>query len=1533
MNAQDSKLYINQLREEYIDNHIKQQERDLLIAENNIEKRDIKGYHGREILELLQNADDAYQKSIDIGEKPNCELLVEISYLNNALRITNTGTFFDKNGIKAIVQGNNSPKAGKYIGNKGTGFRSILNWANKVRIFSGNFSVEFSKEIAKKVLLSIKEQTQIKKQITKNPDLYIPMLAVPQNIENTGNKNVTTIEIEIDSEKTKDDFSVEKQLDNIDLRILLFLPNISQIHIITASRDIIYKRQIIEDEIKTICLRKIVSMNLEIEEHFYVFGEIIPKAIKEDQEEKDILLSIAVPKDFSSFDSKHLYSFFPLLNTESPFNCIMHASYFLDDHRNTIILNEGNKTIIEEQVKFLIDVAETFIHNGQYECAYKILVPKNFSTDNWHFPTPFQMFKMESLYLDLLSNHKLFQTVNEECVSVLDKPKFIEGTIPNVFKGDGFSKLLSPIKDENMHHLLLELYKRKGYAIDYNEEELCSIIDSKSYLWNISEQVDVFIWWNSQKKFSHLLPKLLKSQYEQWLTFKDNCFFLVGNFDDVKLPSWVVFSALHLEYQKELFLQSEKNTAIIKIRETETEPQISRVISKHGVYPSVNFKYLDRSSIISAVNSSVDTYDKAIDFIKWLWSNYKNEDLNWTPPDNIRYNFPCKKEIVKDSKKLYFGDKYNNPLAEKLFDNDYDAFPEHSVFFIEFSDVDYFQRFIKKFGVKQFPEIDIKEIDKPIDTFQRKCEERIKERMSDASEALSYVKYKLPYIYNLDNLLECLSTENIIEWILKDSTFFTYITNPLSSNSEIVAYFHKKYARNKPHQYFGPIDNYILELLNEKEWIEIKGERYSPRQVLQGFKTNSKTKFEKLTPVLTIGIVESYAKNLNVDVDKIREILGKFDFCDKITDLESNSFYGLLLQIPNIEFSIGEKMFKAIYNIVEQPSFNKTYTESENKNKYFSEGKILVKYHGQLQYYKAKNSFLPSSKIVVKKEVPIVEKGARTNNDKFIRVFGCQEYNNDYSIEKDSISLSNPANSKFQTYFDEFKKYAFAFSNRNRNIEDNVRRLDINLVDKILITINGTIKPVEEEYICLRDTTTNWYVTVYEEIFNINLMSEIIETIYSNIANTPGFDADACKIGELFRARDRADREFLIKKEFGSLCVIDDESYSNDIKNNFINTIKSISENYDTETIEINFENFSNADIQKQNAPVIIKLFKEINTDVENLKNAGFVYKIDLIPYYKKQLSEFIESEKRKFKDYKYTMALDNNALQNDFIRFVNDFENFQLSDSDYENSVYFDVKNKVVEKFGSWDCCDKIVSAEEKYPKNYEYMNPNKMFEDDIANNNKVQTMIYFNRTNEFNDWLSEMQNKQAKEEQENKVDAYSQYRGVIPAKEDIKYDPNNNYKPGHSHGKRNGAITDKGKEEEQKNKKEKGDNAELVIYNKLCEQFGKENVYPRSEAFVRLGIIKPGQAISGGYDLSYIDKTGKEYYVEVKNGDDNLFFISPNELQFAKENSNNYKLYIVHNINKNDETPVFNEAPPKFWDDDKFRRRDIIEKIEFRF
>jgi len=1530
MNVVDANSYIDQLRNEYVKTHIQQQERDLLIEANNVEKRDVKGYHGREILELLQNADDAYQKSIDNGEKPDCDLKVFIKYVDNVLTVTNTGTFFDKDGIKAIVQGNNSPKVGRYIGNKGTGFRSVLNWSEKVRIMSGDFAVEFSKEIARQILDSIRDHPQIRKQIEKHPNLYIPMLAVPQNVEHSGNPDITTIEIEIDPEKTNDDFSVLKQLDNLDLRILLFLPNISQIHIVTEETDVIYKRQLTEDEWKMISLQKIVSDSAEVEEKFYVFDKIIPKALKEDQEDKDILLSIAVPEDYSTFHSTNLYSFFPLFDTESPFDCVMHASYFLNDHRNTLTPNEGNKTIIKCQLEFLIDVAKQFLQKGKCEHAYKMIVPISFSDSDYYgySLSLFSKFKLEDYYLDSLSKQNILQTINGKLISILDNPKIINGGFPDVFKGKEFDNLLIPIDDKRMISFLKYIAGKKHIVLEYDEKELCALINLKTDSWSISDRVDVFIWWNSFWKNKLYLPNLLLTRKGTWLVLNGPCYFLIGNFDSMTIPSWVDVPALDEDYQKALFAKAEESPEIRKIREIEkeAEPQISRMICQNKVYSYVDFKYRDRNSVISAVNASVDNYDKAVNFVKWLWENYKNEKQTWVPPVNT-YNFPSEEGGFKDCKKLYFGDSYNNPLAKLLFDDTHSAFPSPETFSIDNSDLSFFKEFVREFGVKDFPEIIVQEIEDPFESYKEKYEEIVLKTGNIGKSSRVICSFSLPYINNFEKLLQELSTRTIIEWMLKDTALYTCITNKSSEKAMI------RYRGNSQwnfRKYEGTIDNYILEVLNEKEWIEIKGKRFAPNNVLQGFmqgfNAKNNNKFKDLAPVLTMELIESFAKDLNVEVDRIRQIMENFRFCEKITDLDSDLFYGIMLGLPKIECHISVELSKSIFRIIEQASFNKTFDDSDNKRRFFKGGQVLVKYHGKLQYFVAKDAFLPSSKIIVKEEIPIVEKGQRTNNANFVRLFGCKEYDKDYSVVKDNISKS-PCDGCFQKYFVEFQKYAIAFADNNENIGKYGINLCVTLVDRIFIRENDVNRQIEEEYILIRDTMTNWYVTVFSPRFNINTISEIIETIYSNIANTPGFDAG--KIGELFRAKEKEDRDFLIKKEFGSLSVIDDDLYSNNIKNNFVETINNIVGDYDIDEFGIDFVQFDSI----SNMPKIINIFQAIGTDVDEFKTKGFVYKIDLVPYYRKQLRDFIQREKRRFKDYLFSKAKDDESLQGKFIKTVECFERYEIDS--YRNSVGFDVEQVVLERFGSWNNDVQLVSAEEEYSNNYDRMNPNKIFEDEIANNLEVRTMIYFGKIAAFEKWLEIMQAQHlSKESDRFEEDVYGQFRNVLPNEIGITYHSTevaNDGKKGYNVRGGKGTVTKIKIERRQHHQKILGNKGELLVYNLLCDKVGRNKVFPRSEAFVELGILKPGQAISGEYDLSYKDENEKEYYVEVKTGDGKSFFISPEELQFAKDNADNYKLILVYNLN--DEKPCCSEIPMRFWEDERFKIKEIIERIEFEF
>lgn len=1528
----DYQKYIETLNKEYIENHLIVQERELLIAENNIEKRDVKGYHGREILELLQNADDAYQERINEGNSPKSELEVLIEFKNNILTISNTGTYFDKEGIKAVVQGNNTSKReGGYIGNKGTGFRSVLNWTEKIKIYSGGYNIEFSRDIADSKFDEMRNYTQIQKQLKKLPNLYVPILAVPQTINGIKSKFDTIIQMEIDSEKTSDGFGVLEQIENIDLRLLLFLPNIDRIIIDLeeneASKTIIYERKIEEEEFKKISLYKYINDEEKISEEFYVFNKIVPKAVIEDEDKKDILLSIAIPLLYEEFSSSTLYSFFPLNNTESPFNCVLHASYVLDDHRDNIINSETNERIIKEQLKFLREVAVKFADKKYGDLSLRILTPKKYSTDyygNWKFTSSFSKFNLEEYYFDLIKESKILETINGDYISITDNPKIFQDKYPKVFVGKKFRNLLKIDENrlENIGSMSMveDIANKNGIDLKYIEIDLLNIINLEESKWSVEDHVQVFGWWN--KNYYNSVPNLLKTQNGEWLGYKDQCYFLVGNIDK-GIPSWVNVPTLDRDYQNEIFELANEDDRIIAIREKDKDTHISRLISQNEVYPLVNFSYRDRNNIITTINNSVDSYNKAVDFIKWLWSNYKMESIEWMPPRGteaspIKYRFPDEsRKLEAYAESLFFGESYGNNLASKLFDKTYGMLPASFVFNINPKEEQYFIDFIAKFGVNTFPKIKRINIE-PARKYNNMYNKKIMDSDEIGASEGVYIEYELPYINKLEGILNELSTNEVVSWIKNDTILRSYLSNKYYAENAKIMFIgsRQQYYR----KYKGQIENYLLYTFNNTKWIDYKGERYSPTEVLWGVNNRTNSRFEEVLPVINMEYLEFIAKTLNCTYTEVLEIIELFDFCDKITDLSSDEFYGLMLRLPNYDFPQSVELSKAIYRIIELPSFSRNFEESDNKRKFFVEGKVLVRINNKLQYQKAKETFLPSTQIIDKRSVPILEKGQRTNNKNFIQVFGCQEYNKSYTIIRESINESS-SNGEFQVYFKEFQRFARAYGERNDNIAEIGGRLDISLVDRISIIETEEIKEIEEDYLILRETTSRWYIVVLDDMYNLNLISEQIENIYSNIANTPGFDSS--KIGELFRAEKREDREFLIKKEFGTLDVVADVFYNNQIKNNFIETVNRIDSEFSRTMIDIDFKDFYNTN----NGEKISNILNKLNKDIDEFASYGFVYPIDLVPYQKKKLENYLRNEKTNYINTIFNQAINNEDLQKKFIDSIDKFTNFKLKK--YENSIYFDVIEEVKKHFSFWEIRTEL-SAEKSYIENYEKLNKENLFSDDIANDREAQRMIYFNKNHEFREWIEKQETIKDKEDKELTKDPYKKLRNLIPVESEFEYSKLGKKKK-IGENRKKGSYIEKENQRSRRNKKIAGNKGELLIYNELCNKYGRKHVYPKSEAFVELGILKAGQASSGEYDLSYIDFDGMEHFVEVKVSSGQSFIITPGELNFAKKNPNQFRIYLVSDIDS--DNPNYKILPPKFWEDDKFIFNEIIDRIEVEF
>ena len=180
------------------------------------------GYHGRELFELIQN----------VTESKNVEAFIE--YTGDKLFISNKGTVFDDDSILRLCQGGVSNKQKEnYIGNKGIGFRSVLNWSSDIRIYSDKYSVRFSKEFADEQMKILHERDIngiVKEQLDENPNITFPLFYAPEPIAPINlNGFDTVIELIISPETQNDEWNIENQIKSFKEEILLFLPNIKKI--------------------------------------------------------------------------------------------------------------------------------------------------------------------------------------------------------------------------------------------------------------------------------------------------------------------------------------------------------------------------------------------------------------------------------------------------------------------------------------------------------------------------------------------------------------------------------------------------------------------------------------------------------------------------------------------------------------------------------------------------------------------------------------------------------------------------------------------------------------------------------------------------------------------------------------------------------------------------------------------------------------------------------------------------------------------------------------------------------------------------------------------------------------------------------------------------------------------------------------------------------------------------------------------------------------------------------------------------------
>lgn len=314
----------------------------------------IRDYSGRELYEIIQNADDQYATTIEIE-------------LDNSHRLhirNNGGRPFSNKGLLSVMRPHQSwkrdePKSEKGpIGNKGLGIRSLLNWSDGMTIHSNGVEIAFSSTIARKKWEHIITQTPTLIELEKENKCPLAILSVPEvtkdNITSDMSLGMWTTEIEISCHLNVIT-DIKSKMEALHSEVLLFLKHIRNVILIIDGKETKLSRRdeknLIEDSMPFFTLLTEGSAVYR----YAVFQEMIRLSDKSPVE-KGCMVSVAYATDAERY-CNYLYSYFP---TEIPLRlpCVVHADFELTMSRNALTRCNQNAILMKQAAFILIKAAE-----------------------------------------------------------------------------------------------------------------------------------------------------------------------------------------------------------------------------------------------------------------------------------------------------------------------------------------------------------------------------------------------------------------------------------------------------------------------------------------------------------------------------------------------------------------------------------------------------------------------------------------------------------------------------------------------------------------------------------------------------------------------------------------------------------------------------------------------------------------------------------------------------------------------------------------------------------------------------------------------------------------------------------------------------------------------------------------------------------------------------------------------------------------------------------------------------------------------
>lgn len=1434
-----TKLTIQNLKE-LINQRIEDFKKEYLVVSCYNDEQQTKGdYNGRQILELIQNADDAKAENISF----------ELNKDKNELVFYNDGAPFDLEGIKSIMIAHNSSKVtSSYIGNKGLGFRSILNWAESISIYSAGLKIDFSQQVLKEYLeneLKCLDLEAIRKSRNLSSDcIPMPILGLPRVVdckysgcdENKG----CALVIKYDKEKEND---VIQQILSIDKQTLLFLQSIKQVKVPC------FKSTNIENCISVDRNEwEIHAKDEELEEKYQD---------KNKNEKRKYSIKIAIPTDGLLKTESTLYNYLPSKESvHLPF--LLHATVELNSSRNHVNESNVNDFILEKAAELICEIANE--HLTKTQCcpdwiAYRMMTPTVPEKDYGSLKALYA--RLDELKKDMV----IYPTVGNQYATANDFC-YYNDDISEFWKDFGGQGQFCP-----------KMLQRIVGGFEIARKPLPSFVDAITV---VSRQLNRDIE-NRVRLIRHLYDN--RNAYNMSLLGQTKVPLLIDNNHNIiegeayvqdsgdealtqDLPSWVEFKVVCNDLVKELIkvFSNEIDDAIQqKKRDGLQSVSVSRCLV--GLLDFVDIHYFDKTGIanqvVSQTNSKLNndtTRDKSkliggmLNFLYQLNSEAKLKSVKLLDADGnvVEAN---KLMLPTVSNIEVFGNAVQYVKALDEWRNDG---------YIENLDEEDFKTFMRKLGVNQLLD-----------------EKKLKDVFDD-----EYQKYLLSHkVYNSNNKLEnCTALKNgsgeekyqtLLDSIIQilKSLNLQKVLQFITSNEEVLnglkenIKFWFAYNRNlkeKPTPY-----NYIRYQLASLPCVKWK---------------------VFASDLILDDAVDLDVLNRNV-ADAIDAIRTDFYY-------ESTSDIQVFLNKSPGYFPNGKDIRKLYKLIIEGlADSDKVINEVQL---YASDVDGNKAYHPSTEVFYSDNTCMPK-KVIEEMKLYRLDYSSRQGVEKITRIFGLTSLNNlSFEIKDKRDSAFNAV---FCSFFKKLKPYFLLYAIQNatkqsakKTITENIKNCTIHLVSGCKYSIdNGAEKELEDgEFV----NEGNVYYLNVGVIPNLGVMqssplycnaiAEILgmafklETKNENFIHVfQGFDFMKKYIDEnrkdeiedCFKLLGLSTEERVFWEKYGELkeLPLDFES---------LDFYSSVGFNEEV-TKKVNFSQWDNQDS--------INFLKNILDTLETeAKKKALLGGVDLSLWHKLRF-ETIKTEYHKaFVHLIWTLL--NGQYENmrsKYFTLQDDYSKLELNADGWKHELkepddYYECLNKKVNELLGQNGMSKTDKLDKESCEEHDNLYPHLIHsiqeEKDMENQ---RWLLYFEGNDEK---IMSCKNEISEVGNASTADATNDVTNVTGAFASGRVMPSTSSTTIHGRGGRKSSthttMTDR-------RKAQKGEDSEKKV-----------DAFLRKENIEHEWVSKTND--SAGYDFVYI-VDGQRRLLEVKSSSDNSFILSANEYAVANSNKDVYDIAIV--------------------------------------